>query len=599
MSGNKKYTYRKNKILVSVLVIIKIAVLFEFTVKANYMDFPAEPFRYADSRVNSPLTPTIEPVFTQEEINYIQDSGVIWVAAIDGAAPLSFADKNGEFQGVFKLVLDRISNLTGLVFECTVYNTAQEVYASNATMIHGITSSNKSADMAISKPFLKTKTILYHNSLVNPNTLENKLYAAIKDVPLPQGIKKENAVYYNTREESLNAVESGKAHYGYGNEFSVAYYILKNSYKNVITIPVSKEIREYCIGVTLNDKLLLSIINKAIDCISEDEIQYYILTVASKIEHKITLPMIMNSYGNEITLIALIIAAILLISVIFNVRTSNKLKKQNEKYVVLSQISNEYIYEYYVKEKRLKLSEKFSELFTTPESINQVKNILKQELSNNHMHMPESIMRLPMPNGETGVFNTINATLSNRRGKVDYIVGKLIDVSKDVAEKEELLLKSQTDGLTGLLNAITTEDLISKRLQSKKSNVTDALILVDCDSFKDINDTYGHLVGNQALVHVATNLKQYFTTTNILGRIGGDEFCVYLKDIPSAAFVRNTCQKLVNKIKKTDKRVNISVSIGIALSSNNESYEDLFKKADSALYQAKRKGKSSVVVYSE
>ena len=100
---------------------------------------------------------------------------------------------------------------------------------SNTTIIHGITSNNNFVNVATSKPFLKTKTILYHNSSVNPNNLENKIYAAIKCIPLPQEIRKENVVYYNTREESINAVECGKAHYDYGNEFSVAYYILQNN----------------------------------------------------------------------------------------------------------------------------------------------------------------------------------------------------------------------------------------------------------------------------------------------------------------------------------------------------------------------------------
>lgn len=149
--------------------------------------------------------------------------------------------------------------------------------------------------------------------------------------------------------------------------------------------------------------------------------------------------MIMNVYRNAITLIALVIAVILLISVIFNLHTSSKLKKQNKKYVILSQTSNEYIYEYSVKEKRLMLPEKFGELFTTPESINRVKEILWENLSNGRIHMPYKVIKLPLSNGKTGAFKKITVSLRNRFGQTYYIVGKLVDVSKDVEEKKSFL----------------------------------------------------------------------------------------------------------------------------------------------------------------
>lgn len=123
------------------------------------------------------------------------------------------------------------------------------------------------------------------------------------------------------------------------------------------------------------------------------------------------------------------------------------------------------------------------------------------------------------------------------------------------------------------------------------------MILVDCDCLKDINDTYGHLAGIQSLTYMAENLKQYLAHTDIIGRIGEDEFCVYMKNISSAASVRNICQTLVNENRKTNKTINLSVSVGTALTLDNEPHEDVFKKADAALYQAKRKGKSSVVLY--
>ena len=72
--------------------------------------------------------------------------------------------------------------------------------------------------------------------------MEDKIYAAIKGCP-SRRIKPEKAIYFNTREEGLNAVEKGQADYGYGNAYSVAYYTLLNNYKNIVTVPQEKETR--------------------------------------------------------------------------------------------------------------------------------------------------------------------------------------------------------------------------------------------------------------------------------------------------------------------------------------------------------------------
>ncbi len=159
-----------------------------------------------------------------------------------------------------------------------------------------------------------------------------------------------------------------------------------------------------------------------------------------------------------------------------------------------------------------------------------------------------------------------------------------------MAEKEELLTLSQLDGLTGLCNALTTKSLIGKSLKNRDSHKKDALLIIDCDNFKRINDTYGHLKGDEALKNIATNLRLAFRQTDIIGRIGGDEFCVYVHDIPSASFVRSKCRQLITAIEKTDESVQLSISMGIAILDNENTYEEIFRKADEALYRAGRRG---------
>ncbi|NMA67673.1 MAG: GGDEF domain-containing protein, partial [Clostridiaceae bacterium] len=352
-------------------------------------------------------------------------------------------------------------------------------------------------------------------------------------------------------------------------------------------------------GVLSDDEVLLSIINKSLSLIDAKQMHTLILDVASHIDRKITLDAVFDNYGTEILITALIVLSILLFSVFSNIRVSNKLREQNRKYEVLSQISNEYLYEYFVKEKHLKLYDKFNELFNTQESIEEVVTILKNSFSNHNNDWLDNIIRLPLPDGKVGIFKVINTNIYDVKGRTECIIGKLIDVSAEVAEKEELLIKSQIDELTGLNNAATTKELIIERIELKQDHVTDAFILIDCDNFKEINDTHGHLVGNQVLEHIAMMMKQTYRKTDILGRVGGDEFCIYMKEIPSVTFVQKKSQKLSDLIRTTIDKMSFSISMGIVLICKKEPYEVIFKKADTALYQAKSKGKAQSIIYCE
>lgn len=99
------------------------------------------------------------------------------------------------------------------------------------------------------------------------------------------------------------------------------------------------------------------------------------------------------------------------------------------------------------------------------------------------------------------------------------------------------------------------------------------------------------------LEHVATSMRRIFRNTDILGRIGGDEFCIYIKDIPSVDFVYKKCQRLSNLVKNIVEHGDFSVSIGIALVYEKEPYDAIFQKADIALYQAKSMGKAQIIIY--
>jgi len=144
--------------------------------------------------------------FTKEEQEYINSRGTIKAVSIDGVAPLQYYDANGQVKGIARNVLDTISELTGLNFSYKLYNSIDEIMSSDADIYFGVSKKNQLKNIHLSIPYLKTESILYINSSVSPNELDNRKYAAIKGTNLPEGIKEENTIYYDTREACIDAV---------------------------------------------------------------------------------------------------------------------------------------------------------------------------------------------------------------------------------------------------------------------------------------------------------------------------------------------------------------------------------------------------------
>ncbi len=541
-----------------------------------------------------------EVLFTQEEKEYLAETKVLRAASVDGVAPLHYKDSKGEIKGIAIQLLQEISEITGLTFEYQLYESAYEIPIQEFDLFLGASTAYAVQDLVLSTPYLESKTVLYYNKALNPNQLEDKIYAGIKGGILPEGISEGLTVYYDTREESMNAVNAGKADYGFGNAYSVAFYTLQNGYSNLFTIPNGKEDREYCIGVHEENKLLLSIINKSLAAIDPKRMDALILDVASQVDRKVTLSRIMDAYGKEIVALIAFVMLLLGYSAVSSTRTKNQYKMENRRYRLLSKLSNEYLFEYQVKTDVLEMADKLHRVIDLEHHEEEIKGLLKQSLQEPDNEMDENnscTIKLPCNSGGDATFRVLFSRLRDGSGKTHSILGKLVDISEEEREKEQWIVKSQLDGLTGLYNAVTTKEAIIKSIGAKGAEKTDALLIIDCDSFKEINDTHGHLMGNTALKNISRGLRLTFRQSDIIGRIGGDEFCVYLHDIPSVDFVRVKCQQLAHSIKESGEGVPVGISVGIAELKEPTPYESLFQQADAALYRAKGRGGAQVAVY--
>ena len=171
----------------------------------------------------------------------------------------------------------------------------------------------------------------------------------------------------------------------------------------------------------------------------------------------------------------------------------------------------------------------------------------------------------------------------------------------DEEKKAELMIKELTekDPLTGVLNRTTFTGSLEKILAASAADAQHALLMLDMDGFKQLNDTFGHAAGDQALKEIADALQGIIRDGDLLGRLGGDEFLVFLPNISgdtiAAAKAKQICA-LLNKSYSPE--VQLSASIGIAMAPRDgKDFDLLYRKADLALYHVKDLGKGSYSIF--
>lgn len=189
--------------------------------------------------------------------------------------------------------------------------------------------------------------------------------------------------------------------------------------------------------------------------------------------------------------------------------------------------------------------------------------------------------------------------------KLTSLINELKRGYLEVKESEEFNKHlAQMDPLTKIANRHGIIQYIDKLFSKKESLCGRALMFIDLDGFKQVNDTYGHLMGDNLLIAVAGILKNKVRSGDYVARLGGDEFLILLNNIQNSEGVAAVGKKLVAEIAKPttidSKEVKVTASIGIAMYNDKiKNTKDFIKRADDAMYRAKHEGKNNYVIYNE
>lgn len=176
----------------------------------------------------------------------------------------------------------------------------------------------------------------------------------------------------------------------------------------------------------------------------------------------------------------------------------------------------------------------------------------------------------------------------------------LVGLIENIEDERDLRYRAENDAATGLGNHATTQDLVAAALAKPAVREHSVCVVLDIDDFKAVNDNSGHMEGDALLRKVGSVLRSSFRESDVIGRVGGDEFVLLLKEVDMDVVLRK-----LNQVRAQISATTVpglghapTLSVGVyATCSDDRTYRDVFTRADEALYQAKRAGKNRVQVY--
>lgn len=558
-------------------------------------------------------------LLNSKEKAYVREHPTIKVLVQDGFGPLQYYDGNQEIKGVANDLLNSIAKKAGWELEYIYTDSYAEfekkIETKEADIVLNIQYDYdlmSHSPLLLSTPYLETERVLVAGNDVDVTTIEGKKAAIYKGNVTEKYTDTEHATYFDSIEEALRAVDEGKCDYTYTDSYAASFYQYRDDFTHYIIYPQANSSSvKYSMGVIdSKENLLATILNKGIRTVDASELEGYIYENAQQQK-----PFTMMTYiqDNPLRFLALIVAAaaVLLALGYIYYRNQMKMKKQieleNTRYRYLSEIMKEVIFEYDFKSDTLRLTREAVEIFKVPEIIEQFSAYSSDILvAGNNVVNPlyEQLMKKTDTDADVelnyqGSFQWYHIYI-----KIIFdgnlavsAIGRVQNIHDEKMEKEQLRKKSMLDSLTDILNAASVKAQIQEVLDV--DSTAHALFIMDLDDFKEVNDVHGHYTGDQVLIQTAVALREVFRDSAIVGRLGGDEFIVFLKHIGSREQVKEKCQLLTENLrykKDTGELPIPTISIGVSLSRKGDEFVSLYQRADTALYEVKHGGKDNYVI---
>jgi diguanylate cyclase (GGDEF)-like protein/PAS domain S-box-containing protein len=188
---------------------------------------------------------------------------------------------------------------------------------------------------------------------------------------------------------------------------------------------------------------------------------------------------------------------------------------------------------------------------------------------------------------------------------ITHVICIINDISESKQQEHELAYQATHDALTGLGNRVLFNDRLAHDIElAARNGQTLAVLFIDLDEFKPINDTLGHKIGDQVLINISDRLRQGLRASDTLVRLGGDEFVMLLPNLNHSAEAETVASRILGDLNKPHRvsghELHVSASIGIAMNSGElDEPERLLRHADMAMYKAKQQGRNNYQLFTE
>lgn len=351
---------------------------------------------------------------------------------------------------------------------------------------------------------------------------------------------------------------------------------------------------------------------------------YYAIVISQDVIHRQSSALSHNLIFVEIMITAAFIC--LLITLLHIMRHTALVEKTNDRFKMATMQTHAIVFDYDFRKEALEVngSIKFidpdgKDRYTMQELEAKAKEFLHEsdrsvfrdfrELSANGKTSLLKELRVLCADGNYYWYRLTGTVVRNDTGELVRLVGNFMNVEDEVSKQQQLKQKAEIDPLSGLLNKGAFTRYVTDLLAtSKEGENLYAFYIIDLDNFKQVNDTLGHIIGDQVISDVAKKLCTVFSENDFVGRVGGDEFTAFLKLSGEGIHIgqkiisskAGAACAIINEIYSDGKHeVNITSSIGVAIyPKDGTTFEELYKKADSAMYKSKNGGKNRYTICS-
>lgn len=552
-------------------------------------------------------------VFSSKELEYIKKNPKILVLIDPIWYPLeSYSSVSHKFDGIIPNILDEISKKSGLDFTFVKSQSSVDALEtiSSDSAVNTITSISfdykwaNENNVTITQPILTTSIQMVRNNhkkfgtvaLVRRDYISNMVKLKYPNL---------KPIYYENMLSCINAVKNGKADVTFMNNLEAEYYISLQKYSELQFSTINAFNQSICLGISKEaNPLLLSIISKCIQDIPASTIQDIMLRNVY-VSNNVSLSEFIHTHTTQVVIFIvttfLILLAWMYLILRTRMRASSLIALENKKFNQLSEISNEHIFEYDYNTDVLKFKNASTPMILKNPFPDYSKYILNSDCDyENTLYscLAEKVDSIRDINYEytNGIKNWLRVTtkiVNDDTNRPAYAIGKLQNVQSEHEELELLIEQATTDNLTHVLNSTSFKN-------NAKSNMRQysCLILMDLDHFKSINDRYGHLSGDFVLVEFAKVLTAVFGNIGFPGRVGGDEFAVFIPNKLTEDEIATLCKRTLESVEKIQfkfKGVTVSpvkTSIGASILQDGQTFDDLYEIADQMLYTVKENGRN-------